>query len=194
MNVLSFDPGLRKIGVYAKIGSLDRTDLLLIPAKVPRLDALDKIYRFVLAYIRKAQRVRLIHVGIVEGYAFSKHSSSTTTMAEVGGIIRVLLTMHKIPVIELSPIVWKSIILGKAGIRMKKGTVPQCSAYLAKAESIFKRRFSSTDEADAFMMAECLQRIYLGEVYEGEGVRKIKAQLYNILTTDRVMREGALFK
>ena len=193
MNLISFDPSLRKIGIYIQIGDKNKSKRYEYHSRIPRLEVLVKIYRDMATLINQLNGKYNIDVGIVEGYAFSKNSQSITPQAEVGGIVRALLGNCEIPVIEVAPLTWKSVMLGSKNVRLKKGTKEQQRIYLATVRRIHKISFDSTDEADAWMMARLIKKIREDEAGESIGVRNIRNQLKNIFTAERALTHGVLF-
>lgn len=193
MNLIAFDPGLRQIGIYIQIGDKDKSKRYEYHHKIPRLEVLTKIYRDMAALINQLNSKYNIDMGIIEGYAFVQNSKAITPMAEVGGIIRALLGDCEIPIIEVAPLIWKSDMLGSQNIRLKKKTKDQQRIYLATVWQRHGKCFKSTDEADAWMMAQLIKKICDDEAGDSDGIRNIRNQLKNIFTAERALSHGSLF-
>jgi len=193
INLIAFDPSLRKIGIYIKIGDEEKSKRYEYHSKISRLKVLAQIYNDMAILINRLSGKYNIDVGIIEGYAFSKNSKSITAQAEVGGIVRGILGDCEIPIIEVAPLTWKSDMLGKGNIRLKKSTKAQQMIYLDKVQRYHDRRFDSTDEADAWMMARLVEKIINDEAADTPGIRNIRNRLKDILTAERVLTHGKLF-
>jgi len=193
MNLIAFDPSLRKIGIYIQIGDKDKSKRYEYHSKIPRLEVLTKIYRDMAILINQLNSKYNIEIGIVEGYAFSKNSQSITPQAEVGGIVRALLGDCEIPVIEVAPLTWKAGMLGGKNVRLKKATKEEQRIYLATVQRKHNRSFNTTDEADAWMMARLIEKICYDEAGDAIGVRNIKNKLRVIFTANKTLTHGVLF-
>lgn len=193
MNLIALDPSLRRIGVYISSQNKSGSKRYEYNRKLSRLEALTEIYRDMNALIRRAKSKHDLQVGIIEGYIFSKKSSSITSQAEVGGIIRGILGDCGVPIIEVAPLTWKSNMLGKQNIRLKKSTKAQQELYLRIVYAKHKVRFDTTDEADAWMMAKIVEKVFYEEAGDGIGVQNIKKRLIEIYTGDKILTEGVLF-
>lgn len=97
------------------------------------------------------KRIRIIHhrmkimLTCIEGYAYSRHSSSIFQMGEAGGITRLALMMGPNPFLIVVPGALKKFATGKGNA--KKDIV--VAHYTKETGSIPK----SNDEADAYFLA-----------------------------------------
>lgn len=104
---------------------------------------------------------------VIEGYAFAR-SNQAHQLGELGGMIRLLLTQKQVPWIEVPPTQAKKFATGK-------GNAPKDLILM----HVYKRwgaEFSSSDEADAFVLAKIGQAV-LGDIkgLTQEQVKIIKA-------------------
>ena len=155
LSILSIDPSLRSTGVYYANGA-DRKVWLIQTKKLDRVAALSKLKDACTSIAREYPA----DIGIVEGYAYGAHSSSMTTMGESGGIVRVILYEHTKCLLEIAPVAWKGIAIGKGH---KKTTKIQKVEYLRLVEEKYHVTFSSTDIADASMMARIVKSMIAGK-------------------------------
>lgn len=97
------------------------------------------------AIIRFARRVGATHA-YIEGYAFSRRSSSVHQLAELGGVVRLELVRDGLEVATVNMGQARKLLLGK---------VPRESAKLAVYDAFIAagRRFESLDESDAMAIA-----------------------------------------
>jgi hypothetical protein len=177
MRVISLDPSLRSFGVYSVEDGEEFSEVKVIPASVGRLDALGKLLSW-LSHL-SAEPWDLC---IVEHYAFNAgnkdwngrtaSSQSITTMAEIGGIVRGLFRARKVPVLEMQIGVWKAV----TGIRMSKGTRGENERYIEAVAKLFKRKFATTDECDAFLMYHTVKKCGT-EPTVGDGAANVRAAL-----------------
>ena len=149
MKVISLDPSLRSFGIYYNRDGERSSETISLPNSYDRLDVLAILtYRF--AAISK-EGWDLV---IVEAYAYGRaNSRSITVQAEIGGLVRGLFGVRKVPIIEVPIGVWKSV----TGIREKKGTATHKSDYLNAVHKLFGERFTTTDEADAMMIYQTVK-------------------------------------
>jgi Holliday junction resolvasome RuvABC endonuclease subunit len=79
----------------------------------------------------------------IEGYTFQVNDTSTRSIAELHGVVRLMLWRWKQPWFYVNPMHVKMYALGKAG---KKEQM------LAEAQARFGRRFATNDECDAYWL------------------------------------------
>ncbi len=79
-----------------------------------------------------------------------------TKMGEVGGIIRCYFSRRRIPIIEVSPMTWKSLTIG---VKQKKKPAAERDRYLQLVATSYGRQFQTTDCADAFLMYEMVKSL-----------------------------------
>lgn len=153
MKVVAFDPSLVATGVW--IDSREESLVIRTSDKDSRFRRLGQLHQQVVRILQE-ERPDLV---AVEGYAFGiKNSRSLTVQAEVGGIIRSVATILGARVIEVPTTTWRSKILGSHMVRVKKKTAVERAVYLGVVKTTCGRRFSTCDEADAYMIAEYAKR------------------------------------
>ena len=170
MKIVAFDPSLSSTGVW-----VDRTGQsysIRTDAKESRFDRLAKLYRSVGKILSK-ERPEIV---AVENYAYGiTNSKSITAQAEVGGIIRALARVMGAQVVEVATAQWKNMVLG-SGAGGSKKTKADRALYIGMVKAITGKQFETTDEADAYMIAEYVKRVMNGEA-KTEAARSIKRVL-----------------
>ena len=87
----------------------------------------------------------------MEGYAYG--SPTVTKSAEVGGVIKMALSRHKInDILTIAPKSWKKHTIGT----VKKSPI---KPYLKAVSDKYDLFFKNTDEADAYLMYQALKHI-----------------------------------
>lgn len=166
LNFIVIDPSLRSSGVL--VCRDGKISTYAIQRKTPRLYTLG----WYLCHFAKLAKERSWDFLTIENYAFSKHSSSVTVAAEIGGVIRACFAAHNVPVIEMESTIWKSI----TGIKMKKTSVQEKSDYRNAVIEKFGMELDTTDECDAYLMFYSLAMISRGTVKNGIGAN-IRSEL-----------------
>ena len=166
LNFIVIDPSLRSSGVL--VCRDGKISTYAIQRKTPRLYTLG----WYLCHFAKLAKERNWDFLTIENYAFSKHSSSVTVAAEIGGVIRACFAAHNVPVIEMESSIWKSI----TGIKMKKTSVQEKSDYRNAVIEKFGMELDTTDECDAYLMFYSLAMISRGTVKNGIGAN-IRSEL-----------------
>ena len=111
-----------------------------------------------------------INLALIEDYAFGvRNSRSITALGEVQGVIKAALGVYFIPVISVSIPLWKSRTIGQIKKADKK-------AYLDAVEKKYSHRFTTTDEADAYMIYEAVKAIVSDARHLKDSEKKIKEQ------------------
>jgi hypothetical protein len=179
VKAISLDPSLRSLGIFTC------EDGVWFSEAIQRKEEnrIDVLGRFCLKFARiSAEGWDLM---IIEQYAFMARekfvdrsgqvrggSSSLTGLAEVGGLLRGLFNARKVPIIEVPIGTWKMV----TGISMKKGRADYESDYLNEVTKKFGARFKTTDEADAFLLYQCV-KISGEKNAPGVGAANIRYQL-----------------
>lgn len=167
MNVISLDPSLRSFGVYAVRDGIEFSEVKQIPKDFDHLETLGEILSWLSRVSAKPWDLCL-----VEGYAMGATGSAVTVQAEIGGIVRGLFMARKVPVIEVPPQVWKAT----TGVRLKKGTAMHKSDYANAIKTLYGKTFATTDQADAFLIYQCVKKCGT-ETAIGPGPVRIRQRL-----------------
>ncbi len=94
-------------------------------------------------------RSKKIELAIIERYAFAAKGNAMTKLAEVGGVVRVVLALNSVKIYEMSSQTWKLITLGDA--RIKKQDIAEA------AWQIYRIRTNTQDELDAWLMGTVVE-------------------------------------
>ena len=192
MDIISFDPSLRSTGVYYRVDGVEKSFTIQSHSSMERMDVLAEHIDRIMQFLASFNKMTVKCIAVVEGYAYGfKNSRSMCQLAEVGGIVRGVLRYYRIPVIEIPPMVWKSITLGSQNIRAKKYTAKDKMFYHMLVAQKVGPPFETTDEADAYMMAWAFEQIVKGIGGLSPGAHEIRSRAENIgvVTTDE---QGAL--
>ncbi len=187
MDIISFDPSLRCTGIYYRVDDVEKSFTIQTHSSMDRMDVLAEHLDRIMQFLASFNKMTVKCIAVVEGYAYGiKNSRSMCQMAEVGGIVRGVLRYYRIPVIEIGPIVWKSIALGSHNVRAKKYTAKDKMMYHLLVAQKFGRRFETTDEADAYMMAWAFEQIIKGVSGLSPGAHDIRyrAEKIGVVTTN----------
>jgi Holliday junction resolvasome RuvABC endonuclease subunit len=151
MNILSIDPSKRSFGIY--IYTPDKCYSMVIKAKASDTEGqvLTRIYSEITQIVERYK----IDLVLMEDYAFSqfKTSRSPTTLAEIAGVVKLACAQCK-GFIKVSISTWKSFFRWLPKNKNK--------AYIEKVNQIFKRKFETADECDAFLILTSVFNIWKG--------------------------------
>ena len=147
-NVVSFDLKLNRTGIAItnlnKPNNFTTQSILFKPSK--QLERYKKVNLIIKQAIKLMNdyNPKLI---VIENYSFApKRSSSITTLAELGGILRWNLGKFKIPILEVAPLQLKKWILGQ--VHGEKNLI------LKNVYKRYKYDAPNDDEADALVLAD----------------------------------------
>lgn len=185
MRVIAVDPSMTCTGVWI---DPDRS----IKLTAPKGDRFDRLawYQLQLAEIMDETRNRC-DVFAIEGYAYNmSNSRAVTVMAELGGIIRAMARLNEYPIVEVSPISWKSHVFGRHMVRIKKRTAAERVLYLSIIERTFNKTFMTTDEADAYCIARYVHDVVNDQAGNTGAARELRNYLRDALDLEPV---GGLF-
>lgn len=104
------------------------------------------LYQRHMAWLCTRWHERGIRLAVIEGYSYTRNSSSTSTLIEVGSTVRMELYARDIPWIEVPPATLKKFVTGRHDI--KKNLM---------LKEVYKRwgvDLASDDEADAYALAQ----------------------------------------
>lgn len=187
MDIVSFDPSLRSTGIYYRVDGIEKSFSIQSHSSMERMDVLAEHLDRIMQFLASFNKMTVKCIAVIEGYAYGiKNSRSMCQMAEVGGVVRSVLRYYRIPVIEIPTPVWKSIALGSRNVRAKKYTAKDKMFYHLLVAQKFGRRFETTDEADAFMMAWAFEQIVkgIGGLSPGAIDIRSRAEKIGVVTTD----------
>lgn len=161
LRIISIDPSLRSSGVF--ICDKGECRAYSIQRKEERLSVLG---RYVRHFAKEANSK--YDLCIIEGYSMGSHSSSVTVQAEAGGVIRACFAANGTPIIEITPMTWKSIT-GLSKLKLKKNSVQEKRDYLNHCLETYGFTFDTTDECDAFYMFWSVIQASRGNTKNGVG-------------------------
>lgn len=157
MNVLGIDASLNGTGLCLSLAVPGikkreyRTGLCKFQSGGDPFRKWKEIVSKVLAFSDEAQLI------LIEDYAYGAHSSSTTVLAELGGIIRWELRKQGREFTIVSSSVIKKFLTGK-------GSGPK-NVLLKDVYRLYRMNFDDDNLADSFALAK-VGEAYLGEHYE----------------------------
>lgn len=178
MNVIAIDPATKSIGVYV-VGEKSYIAETITITENGRPAILARIYQEILDFLEKVKDMR-IDFAIIEGYPFSKHSSSMTKLAEAGGVIRLAVTHRRIPIIEIQPSQWRSKVQEGDLVLPKKGTKEKDARYIKAVYDWSGSQLQTTDEADAYMMAIAVSKIWNRRCMMSNADQKLREKIEEI--------------
>ncbi len=147
MNVISIDQSKTSTGVYCRVFKKDFFYRVRTKYGISQGEALTSIF----IQLSTILEMNTFDFAIMEGYAYG--SPTVTISAEVGGVIKLALSRHKInDVLQIAPGSWKKHTIGT----VKKSPI---KPYLQAVSDKFKLFFDNTDEADAYMMYQAVKEI-----------------------------------
>lgn len=176
LDIIAVDPSLRSTGVY--VVNEDTTYTIKTDPDEDRTKTLSDLMRTWNTIFNQGGQLLLI-----EDYAYSCNSQSTTKLAEVGGIIRAVAGEYDMLIVEIPSTFWK-FWTKQAEAPDKKNTKAYCEYF----EKKYDRPFSSTDEVDAFLIYEgCRNALATKNPYPtNKGVPKCFQKLQKILFSPEV--------
>jgi len=149
MNIIAIDPSTTCVGVCINTqhGKAETRAYRYRRSKsVPRFEQLSQLWHDFVKLLNESSEFDL---AVIEQYSMNSFGNSATKLAEVGGVLRLLLTLKKIPILEIAPATWKSIACLKYDI--PKGDIAE------RAEHLYGVRFGTQDECDAFLMERSVE-------------------------------------
>lgn len=170
LNMIFIDPSLRSSGVFIlRKGKVD-TYALQYPLKdfPDRLKVLAKYF----THFMKLNRETVFDLMVIEGYMPGSKGDQARVAGEVGGVIRSIFAVHKVPVIVMEIQTWQGILK----FRYPKKSVPEQGEYINECLRRYGVRFETSDQVDAFLFFQALQKCSRGDFVKGMGT-KIMVQL-----------------
>lgn len=171
MNVITIDYSKKCTGIFTKIDGVETSLTIRNKVKCSQEKALCNIYT---QFIELLSSFRF-DFGVVE---VPRNSAFQMGMFEIGGVIKLAFAQKGIPLIPIYVQTWKTLTIKKADKKRVK-------AYLDLVEDKYKRRFKTTDEADAYMIYKAI--ILIAKKTKGmtKGMLKIKDSILSIIQSYR---------
>lgn len=172
MNIISIDFSKKNTGVFTKIEGQESSFSISNSYKTPQEDALKKIYEI----IDSSLKCENFNLGLIEGYGFNPlNKSSIIPMSEIGGVIKLAFVINDIPIITVPIQTWKMLTIGN----INKDKYP--NDYLEAVDFKYKRLFSNTDEADAFLIYQAAKELSKKTSRLTASMVKIREQIKNVI-------------
>lgn len=170
LNLIFIDPSLRSSGVYIlRKGKVD-TYALQYPLKdFP--DRFKVLAKYAMHFM-KLNRDTVFDLMVVEDYMPGSKGNQARVAGEVGGVIRSIFAAHNVPIIEIPIQSWQGILK----FRLPKQSVPEKGEYINECLRRYGVRFETSDQVDAFLFFQALQKCSRGDFVKGMGT-KIMVQL-----------------
>lgn len=148
MNVISIDPSLRSTGIYVKSPIAEEEYSSCIKTK-------GNLYRMLALILSELDCDELIYPELwnVIDIAIIEKQFMNNEQQKVCGVIMGVIARNGIPIVEIQPQIWQSIIGWDRLLKgINKKTAAGIRLYLDRVKSITCKSFDTTDEADAYMM------------------------------------------
>lgn len=139
MNIMGLDLSLTSTGVSVS----GVTSIVLTPTRGAERLVL------IASKIKEILKENKIDLVIIEGYSFASRNSQAHSIGELGGVVRAMLWIEKIPYIEVPPTSRAKFATGK-GNASKDEVISTISA---KTGKVF-RGSGGNDECDAWVLEE----------------------------------------
>ena len=159
------DTGLADLrSLYWEVSHDIRTDYEACRKLSTRVGLPDRYYRDLYDYFADVRKLLLRYAegmgfALVEDYVYSKRTpGGGRDSIEAGAVVRTAMAEIGTPLLLVQPAMWKSLTIGN----LKKGTVELNRAYCQVVEKKYGRAFSTTDEADAFLIYVAAVRVWRG--------------------------------
>ena len=195
MNILAIDPSLRSLG----LAWTQRNKLRFETIKSNSLESFQTAIGRSMNTIRKLHKINDFDLAIIEGYSYGSKGNATVTQGAVGGAIRALLILLKIPYIEIAPVSHKRIMFGKKYAGIKKTSKKDLESYLNRIETILStsnlssiNKMSTSDEGDAVMLLLTFQATVIGKSQRIFTLRNRLSKM-NIPAVDELLERKSLW-
>lgn len=174
--ILAIDPSLKCTGYYYSYCDREGYGIISAGSKADRHTCLWTV-KMEIAHINSIMNG--VDILLIEDYAYSKFggSNAVTALAEVAGIIKAEVLAYGGKVFEIPSKTWKSIVGWKTLKKVKKA---EKEFYIRATETIFKRRFETPDECDAFMIFLSFSHICQGIGVRTQGYLNLYKQIQEV--------------
>lgn len=162
MNIISIDPSKSATGICIKHENKIISDVIGTKGLSE-----EKAYVIIAKRIEEIIKKYNIQVALIEGYAWSKNvNRSFSIMAEVKGIILNELYKKNVKVITVPIKTWQMLCKGILP-KKKEGH----KKYLDYVKVNYKKEFNTVDQADAYLILNCMYLIWNGLIKTNEHIR-----------------------
>jgi len=151
--IIGIDPSLRSTGICHQYNDGTFTTQTIVTTEKNQYPKVT-IWEEISDVIYHAKKYNRNISAAIEQYPFNMKGSKAAYGIEVGSIIRLALEINGIPYIVVSQNSWKAAILKKGWFGLKKGTKAKDAAYLQHVKDSIGISFETTDEADAYCIAQ----------------------------------------
>jgi hypothetical protein len=170
LNIAFIDPSLRSSGVFIlRKGKVD-TYALQYPLKdfPDRFKVLSKYA----VHFMKLNRDTVFDLLVIEDYMPGSKGTQARVAGEVGGVIRAVFAMHKVPIVELPIMTWHGLLK----FNLPKSNGAEKSEYINECLRRYGLRFETADQVDAYLLYQAVKKCSRGDFVKGMGT-KIREQL-----------------
>ena len=174
MNIISIDPSMRSTGVYCRVNGKEYSYSLKNPKRMTREKVLESTYSFFNALLCSAKYA----FGLIEGYAYNtSNRQGLYNLIEMVGVIRLCCSNYSVPLVTIGISTWKAMTIK----HMKKNNKNQKLYYIETVATKYGKRFSTTDEADAYLIYTAAKDLCKKTKGLSDAQRKIKKEIITIL-------------
>lgn len=169
MNIISIDFSKISTGVYTNINGKEASFAIKIKSSVKLPDAMCIIYN----EFTKILDDNNYDFGLIEWIYRG------TSLLKISGVICLAFAQHKIPLVEIPAMTWKSVL----GIcKLDKKHDPD--KYMSFVETKYGKVFDTTDEADAYMSYQAVKQICKETKVITSAAAKIREQIKKIIDSN----------
>ena len=162
MKILGLDLSLVATGVVVIEGDELEPEMpaqilhsqVIAPGELRGMERLNYLVGEVFKQVRTEGGAALVDIIAIEGYSFSRNGNAVYQIAELGGVVRWLLSRYRFPYMEIPVTEWRKHLFGQGNLRKE----------LVRLEA-FKRygvEFRSLDVLEAWCVATAAWRRTLG--------------------------------
>lgn len=172
MRVIGIDPGFRKIGIATRDVSNGLATGVIAnncgDYSIGIRQAAETLSEWLSDYRP--------NLAAIEGMAFGKFgvSDSIMKLAEMTGAIKFVIATYELPLVIIPTGQWRSVT-GKQLWRLPKATQKDRQHYLDIVQVMHGLSFSSTDEADAYMIMRAIELVDKGQEKNKSIEEKLRA-------------------
>lgn len=166
MNIISIDFSKISTGVYTNINGKESSFAIKIKSSVKLPDVICIIYN----EFTKILDDNSYDYGLIEWIYRG------TSLLKISGVICLAFAQHKIPLVEIPTMTWKSV-LGICRLDKKHGH----DKYMLFVKTKYGKVFETTDEADAYMMYQVVKQICKETKVITPAATKIREQIKKIM-------------
>ena len=158
---MSIDPGSNCTGIYIKCDNIEYITSIK-PQRPNRLKYMFERFDLIVSEWN-------ITYALLEDYAYGDNLAGKRTLSEIEGVIKCVLEIRGIPCILVPISTWKSFVNNWLPKKKNKN-------YLQTVKEYYGKQFATTDEADAFMIYNSVEKMISG-IAATYGARRVVQEI-----------------